>query len=491
MVSQSMAASSAQVRPQGQIGFAAVTAIVVTAAMLFFGTGLHPLWWLTWWAPIPVLWASTRLSRRTAFVASAIAWFVGGLNMWRYFLKALEMPLAIVLVLSVIPALLFGLVALSFRRFAVRGALWHAALIVPAFWVTIEYINYATSRHGTFPNLAYTQMDFLPVLQIASLVGIWGISFCVMLFAATVAAVVIPADVRQRKMLGISVAVVLAVVLGFGWWRVHSTPPSKHTIRVGLMASGVNSPYPYDDVASLALLQDYANKSEALAARGAQLIVLPEKIAVISEQGAKQMDVVFEAAAARSRASILVGVDVGTATKRSNEARLYSPAGEVAAVYHKHHLVPRFEDVDQPGTTTSILYQPSGMWGIEICKDMDFPQLSREYADKNVGLLLAPAWDFTMDAWLHGRMAVLRGVESGFTIVRAAKQGLLTVSDDRGRILAEADAATVPFGSLIASAPARYDKTLYARWGDWFAWVTIGGFVMLMFSVAARKATIN
>ena len=54
------------------------------------------------------------------------------------------------------------------------------------------------------------------------------------------AAVASTGDVRQRATLAISVAVVLAVVLGFGWWRVASTPPSKKTIKVGLMASGVN-----------------------------------------------------------------------------------------------------------------------------------------------------------------------------------------------------------------------------------------------------------
>lgn len=61
------------------------------------------------------------------------------------------------------------------------------------------------------------------------------------------------------------------------------------------------------------------------------------------------------------------------------------------------------------------------VWGMQICKDMDFPRLSRRYGVKGVGLLLVPAWDFTLDGWLHGRMAVMRGVESGFTIVRGCQ----------------------------------------------------------------------
>jgi apolipoprotein N-acyltransferase len=106
-----------------------------------------------------------------------------------------------------------------------------------------------------------------------------------------------------------------------------------------------------------------------------------------------------------------------------------------------------------------------------------------------VGLLLVPAWDFTLDGWLHGRMAIMRGVESGFTIARAAKQGLLTLSDDRGRILGQQDAATARFASLVATAPVRHADTLYARWGDWFAWLNAAGLIVILFSRAGKGNT--
>src|SRR5206468_8848188 len=74
-------------------------------------------------------------------------------------------------------------------------------------------------------------------------------------------------------------------------------------------------------------------------------------------------------------------------------------------------------------------------WGLQICKDMDFPELSREYALQGANLLLVPAWDFNLDRWLHARMAVLRAVENGFALARSARNGLLTLSDNRGRIV--------------------------------------------------------
>src|ERR1700757_2392575 len=82
-------------------------AAVVTASALFWGTGLHPHWWLTWFAPLPVLLISPRVSRGRAFWTSAVAWFLGSLNMWFYFLKAISLPIPIVLLASAAPSCFF------------------------------------------------------------------------------------------------------------------------------------------------------------------------------------------------------------------------------------------------------------------------------------------------------------------------------------------------------------------------------------------------
>jgi apolipoprotein N-acyltransferase len=118
-------------------------------------------------------------------------------------------------------------------------------------------------------------------------------------------------------------------------------------------------------------------------------------------------------------------------------------------------------------------------YGVEICKDLDFPALTRRYADARVGLLLAPAWDFRDDGWLHASMAVMRGVEQGLPLVRSAQSGELTVTDAYGRILAQA-----PTGEReavqIALVPVGRRATLYGRWGDWFAGVSALGLGLLL-----------
>jgi apolipoprotein N-acyltransferase len=475
-----------------------VCALLISSALFFFGTSLHPIWLLVWFAPLPVLLIAPRIGALPAFGTAALAWFAGGFNMWHY-AGVLHIPLPAILTILGVPSCIFGLLVLLHRALLRRGHLWRAALSFPMLWVTYEYIASITSPHSTFGNIGYTQMNFLPVLQIASITGIWGISFCVFLFPAAASAILTKsAGRRPAGPLALAICGFLGAVISYGSLRLHFTPPAEHHVTVVLMSSDIRGNILAEsDADSLRLLRDYSaqigrlsGQLEGTRADGSALvIVLPEKIGVVSDQATHEMDALFQSSSARANASILVGLDRGAEIRRSNEARLYSPQGTLEAIYDKHHLIPRFESVDLPGTQRIVLSQPSGIWGIEICKDMDFPALSRQYGRDDVGLLLVPAWDFELDGWLHGRMAVLRGVESGLTIARAAKQGLLTLSDDRGRILAQAGSGDAPFSTLIASAPVWHDRTLYSQWGDWFAWLNIAAPIPLLASLFLHRRT--
>lgn len=462
----------------------AAGAAALSVAALWFGTGLHPIWWITWLAPLPILLVAPSVRARSAFGVAAVTWFVGELNLWPY-LHRVGVPLPVVLALLLIPAAVFGLDVVLFRGFLKRGRVWRAALVVPTFWVTYEFLSASASPHGTFFNLGYTQMDCLPVLQMVSLTGIWGISFCLFLAPATVAALASKSGTaNQRKRLAAAVVGGVLAVVAYGAWRLGSTPPSEHKLIVALAASDLS---PGNSDIAAKLLRDYSDKAGALAAKGAQLIVLPEKIAVVSDDESAEWDAVLGATAAHAHTTVIAGIDHGGATQRWNEARVYSTSGTVEAIYDKHHLLPGTEDVDQVGSKLVVLPESSGVWGVEICKDMDFPELSRQYGARGVALLIVPAWDFDRDGWLHGRMAVMRGVESGFTIVRSAKQGLLTVSDDRGRILAEQSSSAGPMGFVLTTAPVRHDDTVYLRYGNWFGWTNVAGLLVIILIPARRK----
>src|SRR6266576_1760603 len=87
-----------------------------------------------------------------------------------------------------IASVVFGLGVLFVRGFIRRGSLLLASLALPVYWVAYEYLTAIASPHSTWGNLAYTQMNCLPVIQVAAITGLWGISFIVFLFGGAAAA---------------------------------------------------------------------------------------------------------------------------------------------------------------------------------------------------------------------------------------------------------------------------------------------------------------
>jgi apolipoprotein N-acyltransferase len=471
--------------------------VVSTGALVWFGTGLHPWWPLLWLAPLPVLLFAGRSPRWSAgFAVASLSWLLGSLNMWHYMRRFLSLP--IILAFIVPAALSFGLAVGAFRFFIRRGGLWRASLSMPVIWVVYEFVFYALSPNGTWGNIAYTQMNCLPALQIASLAGVWGISFCVFLAPSSLAALLMLHDEAPYKRVWLAVVIgIFIATLTFGLSRLHGVSESQ-SVELGLMASDEpKNLFPQSDESALGLYREYAERIPELVRRGAKVIVLPEKVAVVSEQALPELNDVLKQTAAQSKAYILVGLDLRVGAHRHNEARLYSPERELVASYDKQHLLPGFEDIDLPGSSIVTMADPSGIWGIEICKDMDYPRLSRQYGERHVGLLLVPAWDIVDDGWIHGRMAIMRGVENGFAVARAAKEGTLTVSDNRGRVVAEQTSVTrAPFSTLVTGVCTRHASTLYGRFGDWFAWVNIFALVLMFVwpekhSVVPRSSSAN
>jgi apolipoprotein N-acyltransferase len=457
-----------------RVGTCAI-AIVLSALLLWFGTGMEPLWPLLWLAPIPVLLIATRASAwRTAIVAFA-AWFIGTFNMWAYLHVLIEVPATVFVMNFSIMALVFTIAVLLFRALLRRGAYVSALLALPATWVSFEYLVNLASSSGTAVSLAYSQLRFLPLLQLASLTGPWGMSFLVFSFSAAMAIGAYlhrDAPRRARWIVGAEVAVLAAVLL-FGCVRLIS-PVGGQSLKVGLVASDAPA---NDDVADKGastqrLLLAYADEAAKLAANGAQVVVMPEKIGTVADGGPAATDAALQAVADRSGVTVVAGLDHMATNAEYNAARVYIPHASPLE-YHKEHMLPPFELKFTPGKKTILMSQPSGTWGVAICKDMDFSGLARRYGKAAAGLMLVPAWDFNVDWIFHGHIALMRGVENGFSLVRAAKNGSIYVSDNRGRILAEARTNTAPFVTLIADVPVAHAATLYQQLGDWFAWVTL------------------
>ena len=220
----------------------------------------------------------------------------------------LSIPLGVVLSIIFLPALIFAVDVMVYR-WVLQNSAWRAALIFPSLWVFCEFVSESQSPHSTFGNLSYTQMNFLPVLQLASVTGIWGISFCLFLFAATVSALLSGYGTgRQRRSLAVSVGVVFVIVLGLGAWRLESTPPAQHSVTVGLVASDLRwnivTEQPAD---TMRLLHQYMDEAQKLADQGAKIIVIPEKISVFLNSDLPQFDALLQSTATQTGADIVVG----------------------------------------------------------------------------------------------------------------------------------------------------------------------------------------
>lgn len=456
-------------------------AVLLTAVAYFVSSGLHRVWWPVWLAPLPVLLVAPKLRAWEAFAAAWAARALAALNFWSYLLHTVQFPLWLVLVTILVPSASFAFAVVLYRGLLRKGNPWLAATAFPATMVAAEYL-FSLSQ-GTYFNTGYTQLGNLPVLQLAAIAGLWGISFTVNLFPSGVASLV-EGPARLRRHMAIALAAFYVCVIGYGLLRLNTVPRAPHSVLVGLIEThaGPNI-FPPDAASSIVLMQGYAREVKSLAAQGAEFVVLPEMTSLIPDAASAKLDAFFQQTARDAHTQILIGILHVTDHAAYNEGRLYSASGDIETVYRKHHPVPTWEARTSPGTDISVLHQPAGKVGIQICRDMDYPELSRRYAHQQVGLILAPAWDQGMDSdakW-HGHLALMRAVEDGFTLVRDAKVGLLTASDDRGRIIAEqptrSDGA---FTTMLVTVPVRYDNTLYQMWGDWFAWLDLAGLAILV-----------
>lgn len=455
----------------------AVAALAATAGLLFLGNGLMPRWPLMWLAPLPVLVFALRRPAWQAGLVAAAAWLAGGLNLWGY-VRLLHAPPVVWFIDFGTAAVVFAAGVLLMRALERRGSVWSAWAALPAVWVAFEFArNLWLWPYGSGACIAYSQLNFLPFLQLASLAGPWGMGFVLMLFSSGLALAIHRWRSRRRQaawLLGATVGVVSAVLI-FGAVRLAIVQPGAD-VTVGLIAWDDNGGTSIEDPGAPThhLFENYAEHARELIAQGAQIVVMPEDMGVALDSDVASIDTIFQPIADGTGAVLVIGMSRVVASDRYNEARIYTP-GAPARSYDKEHLLPPWETSHfRPGTSRLFFAAPAKSaaqtWGVAICKDMDFTDPARTYGRAGVGLMLTPAWDFKVDGFWHGHIAVMRAVEDGFSLVRSARGGLLTVADDRGRIMTEISSHSPSFVTLLAQVPAGHSRTIFLLLGDWFGW---------------------
>ena len=468
-------------------GLFATFAVLATAALLLAGNGMNPVWPLMWVAFLPVLvLAAETASWRIAAIAAILSMLLGSLHMLNYLHFVLHAPVTAWLIPFSIASLLFAAGVLLFRALLHRGAVFSAVIALPASWTFCEYLASFAPANGTAGSLAYTQERFLPILQVASLTGPWGITFLLFLFPTAVAAGLYLRRRSPRQALlvtGSALAVLTAAVL-FGIIRL-AAPNAEQSIKVALLDTDTvefagKAPQMQE------LVKNYAEQAERLARKGAKIVLMPEKTGLLLDKDTASVDPLLQSVADRTGATLILGVVHVVGRNSFNEARIYTP-GQPIITYDKQHMLPPFESNLTPGTSLAMLSKTTAPIGVAICKDMDFIHPALDYGRAGIGLLLDPAWDFNIDRGWHGHIAIMRGVEGGYAIAHAAKDGFLTVTDNRGRILGEVRTDSGAFASLIVDAPLGHDPTVFNRLGLWFPWAA----GLLVLAAAVRLLTVS
>jgi apolipoprotein N-acyltransferase len=419
--------------------------------------------------PIPVLTVALNLSGRKAFSISFLAYLIGRISWFSYLITVATVIPAIIFTLLL--PLIFGLIVTGTRWIVMKTKFRTGIFAFPVFFTAYEFLLILFSANGSAGSIAYSQANFLPVIQIASITGILGITFVVTLIPSIVSV----GWYHHKEKNLFTMSIVLAICLTFlvclyGIVRINGKNGIK-SITAGLVVLDESHHYVTDHPVlkdELNTVAIYTDSITRLAQQGAKLAVLPERAFNVNAETESVLMQMLENAARINHIYIITGYTNFKNKPARNSALVIDTAGHIICEYNKVHLVTGFEKQFAPGVGTGLFTLDGLKTGTAICKDLDFPATLRKYGKVNTEIVFVPAWDFVQDDWLHSRMAILRGVENGFSEVRAARQGRLTISDCYGRVNSEVSSAHKKDVALLGEVTLLHKNTVYSRLGEWF-----------------------
>ena len=470
---------------------------VLSGVLLFFSfpTLGHPT--VAWLALVPLLvavagatpWQALRLGAITGMVhfAGTLYWIpavmidYGGLPPPAAWL----VHALFVTFLASFPASFAAGAADLISRFGDRGMLF-----APALWVATELGRMHLFTGFPWALIGYSQVPFPAVAQLASLVGVLGVSALVVLVNGAFAYAVV-AGRRARRTPLVATAAVVAAVVGFGTWRLddRSLLQAGVPLRVAALQGNVRQDEKWNPLRSDAILETYLRQTRRAVDAGARLVVWPESATPFALDRDARGEAV-RAVARETGAHLLVGTtevvrDAGT--RYYNAAYLIEPgAGSTSGVYRKQHLVPFGEYVPlrgalffvsplietvadfSAGTEPRTLPVAGDPVGAAICYEIIYPGLVRELVLQGSRLLTT----ITNDAWYgrsaaphqHFQQAAMRAIEQGRFLVRAANTGISGVIDPYGRVLAQS--GLFEPAVVVENVRLLGELTIYGRFGD-------------------------
>jgi len=465
-----------------------IASILLSGICWYISNGLNgDYWYLLWVAPIPILLISFNATAKQTFFISFFAYLIGRLSWLGYLITVATLIPAIIFTLAL--PLIFAFIIVLARIMVVKTSSWYAVFAFPVFFTAFEALMIRFSHDGTAASIAYSQSNFLPLIQITSITGILGITFLVT-FIPSALAMGWHFRKEKTKLLALifTASILIVSVFLYGFNRINTIPVTeKSTVGLVVLDEKMHKMGNLNYQNELEHTQNYVSEISKLAAQGAKLIVLPERAINVNKEIDSATIEVLSTCARQNHISIITGYTNFKNETAHNSALAIDEQGNIIMDYNKTHLVTVLEDEFVPGNKLGLFSFRDFQSGVAICKDLDFPEYIKQYGRNKVVFLCIPAWDFVVDDWLHSRMAILRGVENGFSEVRTARLGRLTISDAYGRVNAEANSSNGKSTNLVGQIDLARIETFYTQHEDWFGLLMIITTISFILLIAIKS----
>ena len=380
----------------------------------------------------------------------------------------------------------------------------------PIVWTALELIRAWLLTGFPWGSIGYSQWNNLPVIQIASYVGVYGISFIVVLVNAAIAHFILILPEWRRGLYAVVLpAVILIAISTYGSIQL-ARPLSGQKLNIAIVPGNIPQMEKWKGENLFGIFSKYLQTTERLAGEKLDLIVWPETSVPTNLLRRPNMFKQLKSTTQLLNTPLLFGIPYYDDDANSyNAAFLLSPAGEIVDKYYKIHLVPFGEytprrlkqllpevirekiigvmDFDKGETFTifplhvvkdDVRYHPaaatspadSSKFSIVICFESAFPDFFRKFVKSGVNFMGV----VTNDAWFtgtaapeqHFTMSVLRAIENRVSLFHAANGGISAIIDPYGRISPKV--VKYPENDfIIGEIYLSRDRTFYTSYGDW------------------------
>jgi apolipoprotein N-acyltransferase len=400
--------------------------------------------------------------------------------------------------------LLWSLPYLADRLMSAGREGFSSTFVYPLAATTLEFLNIHTNPLGTWGAAGFTQYGNLPLMQIASVTGMIGITFLMGWFAS-VANWAWENRSRGGAILRglIAFGTVLAAVFIFGFLRLNLAPATE-TVRVAGITPQSGFPllvktWEVSDRAALRLeVQShwdvYFDATVREAQAGAKVIVWPEGAGTVPFSDEAAFIAQAQEVARENGIYLAIGLyatDLDKKQRPENKFLLIDPTGAITIKHFKYggYIMDPYR-VQGDGKLQTV-DTPFGVLSGVVCWDLDYPAIIQQAGRNGTGLLLVPSRDWPAIDPVHSHMAVFPAIENGMTIVRQTDDGLSIAVDPYGRVLAQTDFFSSTDRTMIAQVPVGHVATIYTAFGRWFEWLCLFGFIIVVARALMTRRQIN